>query len=109
MDLYQDRLWEDEDGNKILIASMPPHHAYNCARWLESHAKDIAFVDSAKWIGLGSWVRGEQALLDLDWAMEQDEREKDDPVAWIQGLPLWEALDQRGREKVEPTLQNFFG
>jgi hypothetical protein len=102
MDLYQGIYWEDEGGNKLRIADMSPRYAYNCTRWLEALAGDIAFVDSGKWIGSFNWVSGEQASYDLDREMDRDFAEKEDPVAWIKSTELWQALDR------EPTIYELF-
>lgn len=107
MDLYQSEFWEDEDGNELRITDMTPRHAYNCIRWMERRAKDIAFVDSGKWIGSFNWVGGDQAMLDLDIEMGRDFRDKEDPVAWIKSTELWQALDRRAESR-EPTIHELF-
>lgn len=107
MDLYQSTHWGDaEDGNKIRISDMTPRHAFNCTRWLERHAKVIAFRDSCRWLDIGSWIGGEQALYDLDCAIAADEEEKQDPDKWIKSTRLYQALDKRA-ESYEPTLMEM--
>jgi hypothetical protein len=108
VDLYQGEFWQDEDGNLLRISEMLPHRAGNCAGWLEKNALAIAFVDSGKWIGLNSWVSGEQASYDLDCEIERDFADKEDPVAWIKGTDLWIALNERSKAKVQITIKNFF-
>jgi len=108
VDLYQGIYWEDEGGDKLRISDMLPHRASNCAHWLEARAEAIAFVDSGKWIGAGSWIGGEQAMMDLDREMDRDFAEKEDSVSWIKSTALWQALDLRSKAKVEITVKNFF-
>jgi hypothetical protein len=107
IDLYQKYFWTDEAGVRIPISEMSPRHAYNCTRWMIARAKDIAFVDDAKWIGIGRWVSGEQASYDLDCEMSRDMEAKNDPVAWIKSTELWQALDRRAEAR-EVTIDELF-
>jgi hypothetical protein len=112
MDLHQGIYWEDEGGDKIRISSMLPHHADNCARWLIRYAKQIEFRDSMQFLAMlaGPFAPSGDAACDaLDSAIAQEQLGREDPVAWIQSLPLWKALEERGRAEVEITVKNFFG
>lgn len=108
MDLHQGEFWETEAEEKILITDMTPRHAYNCTRWLERHARNIALADSWNMLHAGSWIRGEQASMDFAAEVDRDDREKEDPVRWIKTTPVWQALNEQAKDR-EPTTAELFG
>lgn len=109
MDLHQGKFWEDEAGEKIQISDMTPRHAYNCTRWLERHAPQIADADSWNMLQVGLGIGGEQAAMDFECFLEREEEEKAaDPVKWIRSTLVWQALDKRAEGR-EPTTAELFG